>query len=263
VDGICEAATLEIQNPTPVFEDWFGYSVSISGNNVLVGAFQDDTGASQAGAAYLFELVTCDDDTSNGGTAADGICEAATMEFLNPSPAVDDFFGYSVSISGNNTLIGAYGDGAVATDSGAAYLFLENSGGQVLGSVNILGTCGITFVGGNTIAYNDLEPGATSPEEILTVQNTGTIASNVLVSGTNWVDEMPVTVMLVGETAFSDTTGNYASKTSLSGTPTLILDDTQYIPDTPVNTYWQLLANLIDPDFVGSLTQEMTFTVDC
>jgi len=262
LDGICEAENLVFLNPTPALSELFGQAVSISGNNVLVGS-RDNSGALDAGAAYLFDLTTCDDDISNGGFTVDGICEAPTNTFLNPTPAVGDFFGYALSVNGNNVLIGSHGDDSGGTNTGTAYLFLENAGGQAISSVNILGTCGLTFVGGNTIAYDDLEPGATSTEKILTVQNTGTIASNVLVSGTNWVDDIPVTVMLVGETAYSNATGNYVSKTSLSGTPTIILDDTQYIPDTPVNTYWQLLANLIDPDFVGSLTQTTTFTVDC
>jgi len=261
-DDTCEAATLTFLNPTPATSDSFGTSIAMDGNNVLVGAWGDSIVFADEGAAYLFDITTCDDDTSNGGSPSDNTCEAELNIFQVPNSVNNYFFGVSVSLSGNDVLVGSMNEFGSDFDSGGAYLFLEDAG-TITASVNILGTCGITFVGGNTIAYNDLEPGATSTEEVLAVQNTGTVASNVLVSGTDWVDATPVTVMLVGETAYSDTTGNYASKTSLSGTPVQILDDTQYIPDATVNTYWQLLANLIDPDFVGSLTQEMTFTVDC
>ncbi|MBI1925765.1 T9SS type A sorting domain-containing protein [Candidatus Poribacteria bacterium] len=42
-------------NPTPAAFDSFGTSVSVDGDRVLVGAYADDTGAPDAGAAYLFE----------------------------------------------------------------------------------------------------------------------------------------------------------------------------------------------------------------
>jgi len=115
-------------NPTPITDDLFGTSVSIDGNNVLVGAFGDDTGASNAGSAYLFDITTCDDDTSNGGTASDGICEAETQIFNNPTPETGGQFGESVSIDGNNVLVGAIGDDAGASNAGSAYLFDATTG---------------------------------------------------------------------------------------------------------------------------------------
>jgi len=126
-DGICEAATVTFNNPTPDIIDRFGRSVSISGNNVLVGTRSDDTGAKDAGSAYLFVATTCDDDTSNGGAEGDGICEAATVTFNNPTPTIDDLFGFPVSISGNKVLIGAPFDDTDATDAGLAYVFATSS----------------------------------------------------------------------------------------------------------------------------------------
>jgi hypothetical protein len=44
-------------NPTPAASDWFGVSVAAVGSDqVLIGAMWDDTGATDAGAAYLFAL---------------------------------------------------------------------------------------------------------------------------------------------------------------------------------------------------------------
>ncbi|NCR14605.1 MAG: PEP-CTERM sorting domain-containing protein [Microcystis aeruginosa SX13-11] len=94
-------------SPTPAVFDRFGYSVSISGNNVLIGADWDDAGATDSGAAYLFNAVT----------------GSLQKTFLNPTPANSDFFGFSVSISDNNVLIGAYGDNALGNNNGAAYLY--------------------------------------------------------------------------------------------------------------------------------------------
>jgi len=43
-------------NPIPGFNDKFGHTVSISGNHVLVNAYDVDAGAENAGAVYLFDL---------------------------------------------------------------------------------------------------------------------------------------------------------------------------------------------------------------
>jgi len=94
-------------NPTPAASDYFGASVAAVGNNVLVGAPNDNTGATDAGAAYLF----------------DGATGALLQTFLNPTPAVEDCFSNSVAALGNNVLIAAFGEDTFATDAGAVYLF--------------------------------------------------------------------------------------------------------------------------------------------
>jgi hypothetical protein len=102
------ALLITFLNPTPAVSDWFGYSVAAVGNDrVLIGAYDDDTGASDTGAAYLF--------STNG---------ALLTTFLNPTPQADDRFGYSVAAVGTDrVLIGADRDNTGATDAGAAYLF--------------------------------------------------------------------------------------------------------------------------------------------
>ena len=95
-------------NPTPEASDFFGYTVAAMGNDrVLIGASGDDTGATYAGAAYLF---------STNGTLL--------TTFTNPTPADSDFFGCAVAAAGSDrVLVGAYGDSTGATNTGAAYLF--------------------------------------------------------------------------------------------------------------------------------------------
>ena len=44
-------------NPTPAVFDGFGHSISAVGTNIIVGAFFDDEGASDAGAAHLFKQI--------------------------------------------------------------------------------------------------------------------------------------------------------------------------------------------------------------
>ena len=92
--------------------DSFGFSVSLSGERALVGAFGDDVGAAtDAGSAYVFERRA-------------GGAWTQTAQLLLTDGASADFFGFSVSLSGERALIGADGDDvAGVSDAGSAYVF--------------------------------------------------------------------------------------------------------------------------------------------
>ncbi len=97
--------------------DVFGESVSISGDVAVVGARLDDDNGNASGSAYVFRW--------NGSawvqqaklTASDG--------------AAGDFFGFSVSISGDVAVIGAFFDDDNGINSGSAYVFQKPVGGWV------------------------------------------------------------------------------------------------------------------------------------
>lgn len=78
--------------------DWFGYSVSLSGNTALVGAIGDDDHGSNSGSVYLFGNL----DTTVG-TVTESLKLTASQGVSN------DRFGTSVSIDGDNFLVGAPG----------------------------------------------------------------------------------------------------------------------------------------------------------
>src|SRR5439155_508584 len=99
-----------IPNPSPAFYDYFGYSVAISGTRVVVGAYHDETGANDAGSAYVYDL------SSETPTLP-------VMTLSNPSPAAYDYFGYSVAISGMRVVVGVYYDETGAIDAGIAYVY--------------------------------------------------------------------------------------------------------------------------------------------
>ncbi len=94
-------------DPTVTTSDGFGFSVSISGNNVLVGAPLDDTNGGNVGQAHLFDATT----------------GALLQTFDDPTVTTSDRFGFSVSISGNNVLVGAPGDDTNGGEVGQAHLF--------------------------------------------------------------------------------------------------------------------------------------------
>lgn len=101
-------------------DDWFGRSVALDGDHAVVGAnLEDGEGGSDRGAAYIF-------DRDEGGTDNWG-----EMKKLTASEAADgDQFGTSVSIDGSTAVVGApYGDSGGA-DSGGAYIFYRDEGGD-------------------------------------------------------------------------------------------------------------------------------------
>ncbi len=134
VDPVAQQAYLKASNTSAL--DGFGFSVSISGNTVVVGARledsnatgvdgdQNDNSASASGAAYVF--------VRNGATWT----QQAYLKASNTD--ADDDFGFSVAVSGDTIVVGARGERSNATgvdgnqlnnsslNAGAAYVFVRN-----------------------------------------------------------------------------------------------------------------------------------------
>ena len=89
--------------------DYFGYSVAISGDYAIVGAYGDDDGGESSGSAYIFKRE------------GDTWTEQAKLTAGDASS--EDYFGYSVAISGDYAIVGAYGDDDGGESSGSAYIF--------------------------------------------------------------------------------------------------------------------------------------------
>ena len=95
--------------------DSFGISVAIDGTKAIVGAYQNRGGSHNSGSAYLFDVTT-----------------GAELAKLIPNDAGDfDWFGWSVGISGNTAIVGAWRDDDNGSDSGSAYLFDVVTGAQL------------------------------------------------------------------------------------------------------------------------------------
>lgn len=112
-----------LNNPTPHASDFFGYSVAIDGNTIVVGAYQDESdgeaGVSAAGRAYVFNATT----------------GALITALNNPNSNANDHFGYSVGVSGNLAVVGALNDefdgGTGTTNDGRAYVYNATTGALV------------------------------------------------------------------------------------------------------------------------------------
>jgi hypothetical protein len=164
-DGATGTLLQTFQKSTPAAGDWFGIGVGAVGSNALIGALGDDTGAHDAGAAFLFDATTGAllhtfqkpqvhaDDWFGGAVGAVGthvlvgapvdhvgevdsggayLFDAAAgnllQSFHKPQPASGEWFGVSIAAAGDNVLVGAYLDRSVAKDAGAAYLFDGKTG---------------------------------------------------------------------------------------------------------------------------------------
>ena len=90
----------------------FGYSVSLDGTNIVVGAGWANAGGLERGQAYLYAK-------DEGGT--DGWGEVQRMRASDA--ANQDWFGYTTSILGDYILVGAVGEDGAGSQRGAAYLF--------------------------------------------------------------------------------------------------------------------------------------------
>jgi hypothetical protein len=148
--------------------DWFGHSVSLDGDTALIGAYQDDDNGVDSGSAYVFtrtgttwtqqaKLLASDGVAGDwfgcsvslsGDTAligASGVIHAADVpgstyvftrtgtnwtqqaKLLASDGASRDWFGYSVSLNGDTALIGAAYDDDNGDNSGSAYMFTRSN----------------------------------------------------------------------------------------------------------------------------------------
>jgi ELWxxDGT repeat protein len=100
---------------TPASEDFFGRTVAIDGNTVLLGAPGRDAVGSQSGISYLF-------------TRNDQGDWVQQMELLPDDGAAGDLFGRSLALEQGIAVVGSFlDDNARGTNAGAGYIFGLNA----------------------------------------------------------------------------------------------------------------------------------------
>jgi len=99
-------------------EDYFGFTASISGDTIVVGAYGDDDLGNESGAVYLFQK-------DEGGIGQWGQVTKIRAE----DGSEGDLFGWALALVGGTLVVGAFGDDEVAENSGAAYVFEKDQGG--------------------------------------------------------------------------------------------------------------------------------------
>ena len=110
-------------------DDYFGYAVASAGDvngdgydDIVVGAYQNDDGGSDAGKAYVYL------------GSASGL--SATAPWIVTGEAGDDYFGYAVASAGDvngdgydDVIVGAHGNNDGGNDIGKAYVYLGSASG--------------------------------------------------------------------------------------------------------------------------------------
>ena len=197
IDPIAQQAYLKASNTGA--SDFFGASVAISGNTVVVGAFGEDSAATgvngnqannsaiDSGAAYVF--------VRSGSTWT----QQAYLKASNTGAS--DFFGASVAISGDTMVVGAYDEDSAATgvngnqannsavDSGAAYVFVRSGTTWTQQAYLKASNTGVSDLFGNSVAISGdtLVIGAYTEDSAATGVNGNQADNSAFASGAAYV----------------------------------------------------------------------------
>ena len=208
--------------------DAFGFSVGVSGNTIVVGAYDEADDANggnpltQAGSAYVFEKS--------------GSIWSQTGKLLPNVRSAGDFFGFSVGVSGNTIVVGSTGEsqdaseGNTVSKAGAVYVFGKSGSiwAQTQKLVVSIRTSFDQFGFSLSISGNILVAGSPSEDEDLNEQNTLSAAGSAYVfekSGSTWSQTQKI---IASDRAAGDVFGYSAS---ISGN-TLVVGAVQEDEDT-------------------------------
>lgn len=172
--------------------DYFGRSVSIDGDTAVVGAYYDDDGGTDSGSAHVF--------------CWNGITWIHQAKLTASDASAGDWFGQSVSISGNTIVVGAFGDG-----SGSAYVF-EWSGTTWTQKAKLTayGAWGFNHFGSSvSISGSTVVVGA--PDDDHSGKTDAGSAYVFERPGTGWVDMTEDAKLTASDAAVSDTFGSSVS----------------------------------------------------
>ncbi|MEQ8624908.1 MAG: T9SS type A sorting domain-containing protein [Vicingaceae bacterium] len=133
-------------------KDYFGYSVAISGDFAIVGAYAEDEDTiggntlSSAGSAYIFKNIA--------GTWTE------VQKLVASDRGARDYFGSSVAISGDVAIVGAFTEdedttgGNTFADAGAAYIFKNSAGTWTEVQKLVASDRGASDLFGNSVAIS-------------------------------------------------------------------------------------------------------------
>ena len=123
-------------------EDAFGISVAISGDTVVIGAYDDSmAGMPRHGSAYVF--------------VRSGSTWTQQAKLVASDAAAFEYFGYSVAIAGDTAMIGAIYDDLASGDEGSVYAFVRSGTTWTQQSKLVAADAGARDLFGVSIAMTD------------------------------------------------------------------------------------------------------------
>jgi len=187
-----------------VFNDQFGYALAVSGDTAVIGAPGKND---NQGAAYVF--------VQNGGVWSQ------QQELTASDGAAGDFFGISVSVSGNTAVIGAYGHNL---DQGAAYVFVQSGGvcsqqQKLIASDGVAGTYSPSVdmvLGGDWFGISVSVSGGTAVVGAVGKNGDQGAAYVFIQSGTAWSQQQELTA------SDGEANENFGNSVSVSGDTAVI-----------------------------------------
>ena len=172
---------------------YFGDSVSVDGNSVIVGATKDDDQGINAGGAYVFVRTGSTWTQQQKLVAADG--------------ASSDDFGDAVSISGDSAVVGSWRDDDAGFNTGSAYIFSRSGTNWVQQKKLVASDADAgDFFGGSVSIDGDLVVVGSSQDD-----DNGDLSGSAYVyarSGTDWTEQQKLTAF---DGAFVDRFGGSVS----------------------------------------------------
>ena len=161
---------------TPGSSDYFGHSVAIDGDFMVIGAYYESTTENNSGAAYVFKR-------DNGLNTWSQVQKLKAI-----TPGNGDRFGSSVDIEGDFMVIGAPYESTIISDSGASYVFKRDNGLDTWSQVQKLKSDNITGNDkfGTYVAINDYFMVIGIPNERTTAQYSGAVGVFKRDGNDNW-----------------------------------------------------------------------------
>ncbi len=104
--------SVKLTPPGKAAQDWFGRSVAVSGDTIVVAATGDDRATEDAGAVFIYHRAA-------GAWSLQAV-------LTSDDARANDRFGRSVAIDGDRIIVGAFWHDEPAADSGAAYVFIRD-----------------------------------------------------------------------------------------------------------------------------------------
>lgn len=172
---------VKLTSPDATPNDWFGTSVALCGDTAVVGAPNDTVGAnSLQGSAWVFSRV---------GSSWIG----ADQQLVASDGAAGDFDGFSVAISGDTAIVGAFNDTVTSSQQGSAYIYVRSGmnwiqQAQLTASDSALGD----FFGTSVAIFGDTAIVGANGDDVGANNNQGS-AYIFVRTGTTWTQQAKLT----------------------------------------------------------------------
>ena len=233
--------------------DYFGISVSVSGNFAFVGSYQDDVGANtDQGSVSVYQL--------NGSNWV------FIQKIIDATGAAGDNFGISVAVSGNYAIVGANADDVGANaNQGSASIYQWNGSSWVLMQKITDATGAVDDLFGNSVSISGNYAIVGAGFDDVGANLSQGSASTYQWNGSNWVLMQKIT----------DATGaagdRFGQSVSVSGDYAIIgaaFDDIQGVQDQgSASIYqwngssWTLMQKINEPAAAAAANDNFGFSV--